>query len=436
MIRDRFGQPITTASPAAADAHVHAVDALLAADADVLARSEAALSLDPGFGLAHCVHARALAQQGRTGDSIAAARRARQLTAGASARERSHAEIVALTTEGESAAALALLREHLRGHPRDALPLSLALGVYGLLAFSGILDHHARQRDLLAGLARHFDADWWFDASLGWALVEAGEPARGIDLLERSLAARPRNANAAHGRAHGHYEQGEAQAGDAFLANWLPGYERSGVLHCHLSWHRAIFALQLGEPARALRLYQDGIRPGASMTLPMFTMIDGASFAWRAALHGHPLPRSELQALEAFLDERWRTPGIPFVNAHAALALAAAGGGDALATLITALENATGNVPPKAWTTAAQLCMAIAAHGTGDHRGASGRLAAWLPQAPRLGGSHAQRDVFIDTHIAALTASGETHAALAAMRRRAERRARHLDEAWLERLRG
>ena len=436
MIRDRFGQRLATTSQPAADAYVAALDALLAADPDVLEQSEAALQLDPGFGLAHSLHARALAQHGRTRDSIAAAERGRRLAAGASARERVHAEIVALATEGASAAALALLREHLREHPRDALPLSLALGVYGLLAFSGIVDHHARQRDLLAALAPHFKADWWFDASLGWAYVEAGEPAHGIDLLERSLATRPRNANAAHGRVHGHYEQGEPAAGDAFLANWLPGYDRRGVLHCHLCWHRAIFALQLGEPARALRLYQESIRPAVSLTLPMFTMIDGASLAWRTALHGHPLARAELEALVAFLGERWQRADIPFANTHAALILATAGETAALDALITELGAAAANRPQQpAWATATGLCEAIAAFGAGDHRGATQRLAPWLDQAPRLGGSHAQRDLFIDTHIAALLRHGADDAALHARRQRSAHRAPHLDEAWLARLR-
>lgn len=435
MIRDRFGQRLATASQPAADAYVAALDALLAADPDVLERSEAALRLDPGFGLAHSVHARALAQHGHTRDSIAAAERGRRLASGASARERVHAEIVTLATAGKSASAMALLREHLREHPRDALPLSLALGVYGLLAFSGIVDHHARQRDLLAALAPHFDADWWFDASLGWAYVEAGEPARGIDLLERSLATRPRNANAAHGRIHGYYEQGEAAAGDAFLAAWLPGYDRRGVLHCHLCWHRAVFALQLGEPARALRLYQEGIRPSVSQTLPMFTMIDGGAFAWRTALQGHPLARDELQELVAFLGERWQTADIPFANVHAALTLAAAGETAALNALIAELGTAAATRRQQpAWATAAALCSAIAAFGQGDHRGAAKRLETWLDQAARLGGSHAQRDVFIDTHIAALARQPAPDTALDAMRRRSQRRAPHLNEAWLARL--
>ena len=436
MIRDRFGQRLSTASPAAGEAYAKAMDALLAAAPECLNLSVAALQCDPGLAVAHSLHARALLLEGRTAEGIEAARRGRELVAGASARERVHAEIVALATEGSASAALALLREHLREHPRDALPLSLALGVYGLLGFSGVIDHHQRQRDLLESLAPHYESDWWFDASFGWACVEAGEHEKGMELLERSLQSQPLNANAAHGLAHGYYERGEARAGDAFLANWLRGCSRRCVLHCHLHWHRALFALQLGEPARALRLYREAIRPAASLSVPMFTMIDGASLAWRSALLGHPLPAAELQALEAFLEEGWRTAGIPFANVHAAMVLAAVERRGPLADLIASMSAATAAGRQPCGVAGVRLCEAVAAFAQGDHADAGEMLAHWAGQSPRLGGSHAQRDVFVDTRIAALLRSGSEAEAAKVLQARGRRRAAHLDAAWLERLRG
>jgi hypothetical protein len=55
--------------------------------------------------------------------------------------------------EGSAREALALVREHAAEHPRDALPPSLALGVFGLLEFSGRLAHHEAQLALLQELA-------------------------------------------------------------------------------------------------------------------------------------------------------------------------------------------------------------------------------------------------------------------------------------------
>jgi hypothetical protein len=149
---------------------------------------------------------------------------------------------------------LAVVREHIAEYPRDALPLSLALGVFGLLGFSGRRDHHEAQLALLEELAPRWGNEWWFLAYLGWAYIETGKVAKGPELVERSLAGNLRNAHAAHQRIHGFFEAGEPGGGAGFVENWLKGYDRAGPLHCHLSWHLALFELARGNAERARHL--------------------------------------------------------------------------------------------------------------------------------------------------------------------------------------
>src|SRR5207253_11419595 len=66
--------------------------------------------------------------------------RGRALRAGVTARERQHIDAIALAVAGAATEALAMVRSHAAEYPRDALPLSLALGVFGLLGFSGRRD--------------------------------------------------------------------------------------------------------------------------------------------------------------------------------------------------------------------------------------------------------------------------------------------------------
>ena len=434
MIQDRFDQPLTVASEAAAEAYVEALDLSFASEPGAAERIEEALAADPEFALAHCVRSRTLLLEGRNADARTAVQRARALAESATPREQAHVEIVARATEGDSAGALALLEAHANDHPRDALPLSLALGVYGLLGFGGFADFEERQVALLERVARHWSEDWWFDTFLGWAYVEVGDCARGIPLLDRALDARPTNANAAHARAHGYYEAGAPRAGDAFIEGWLPCYDRSAVLHCHLCWHRALFALQLGEPDRAMEIYRDGIRPSVSRTLPMFTMIDCAAFAWRAALQGHALHPEELEELAAFTDERFRKAGVPFANVHAAVALAIAGETQALDDLIEEVDAAVTAGRQPCGDVGLRLCRAFRAYARGDHAAADIAFAAVASQTARLGGSRAQRDLFVDTLIAGRLRSGARERALDALRTRLARRTPHLDEAWMGRL--
>ena len=179
--------------------------------------------------------------------------RAKTFRASVTAREQRHIDAIALAVEGAATEALALVRTHAAEYPRDALPLSLALEVFGLLGFSGQRDHHEMQLALVEELAPYWGDDWWFLGYLGWAYIETGEVALGTRLVERSLAANPRNAHAAHQRVHGFFELGDAAGGAGFVEAWLKDYDRAGHLHCHLSWHLALFELARGNVERAHR---------------------------------------------------------------------------------------------------------------------------------------------------------------------------------------
>lgn len=177
-----------------------------------------------------------------------------------------------MTIGGAAAEALAMVRVHAAEYPRDALPLSLALGVFGLLGFSGRRDHHEAQLALLEELAPHWPEDWWFTGYLGWAQIETGTVVAGTRLVERSLTLNPRNAHGAHQRVHGYFEGGDAAGGADFVEHWLAGYERTGHLHCHLSWHLALFELAGGNSERAKAIYVDSIRPSVAQSAPMLSL--------------------------------------------------------------------------------------------------------------------------------------------------------------------
>src|SRR6266567_3583722 len=257
---DRFGLTLTTSSDAAAGNYVRALDLMLSANIGGEALLDAALAADPEFGLAHIARARLLAVQARVAEARQAAEAARVLADRVTAREARHIETVALAIDGNGKRAMAMLEEHVAEYPRDALVLSLALGVFGLLGFSGRADFHEAQLALLESLAPRWDEDWWFLTYLGWARIELGDVALGADEVERALALNPRNAYAAHARAHGYYEAGDAAGGAGFIESWLPGYDRCSQLHGHLSWHQALCELALGNSGRARTLYAEAIR--------------------------------------------------------------------------------------------------------------------------------------------------------------------------------
>ena len=429
---DRFDLPVTAASAAAVADYVAALDLLLSANTGADALLERAIAADPEFALAHIAQARLLQLQARMEEARAAAARARALAERVSAREQRHIEAVALAIAGAASEALAQIRAHAAEYPRDALPLSLALGVFGLLGFSGRRDHHQAQLALLEELAPHWPEDWWFLGYLGWARIETGAIAAGTPLVERSLALNPRNAHGAHQRVHGYFEAGDAAGGADFVAHWLEDYERAGQLHCHLSWHLALFELARGNSERAKAIYVDSIRPSVAQSAPMLSLADLASFLWRWRIY-RTVPPLDAEWAEVAAHARRHFPkaGLAFADLHAALAEAAAGDGENLQERIAGLEHLVrdGRLPPGA--VAPALCVGAGAIARGDNRMAAQAFEAALADLPRIGGSHAQREVFEDSLIVAYLGSDQPAKAAALLRSRLARRPSVRDRGWL-----
>jgi hypothetical protein len=386
MLADRYGNPLSTASPAARDAYVAGVDLLLSANAGAEDAFRRALAADEGFAVAQAGLARTLQVHARVPEAKAATARARELAAGTSPREASHVAALAEVIEKGGDAALAKVRGHLADYPRDAMVLAPCTGVFGLIGFSG---RAGRERELLAlldGFADAYGEDWWFASVHAFALVETGEVDRALAAIERSLAQYDRNAHGAHIRAHVYYESGERAAGLRYLRDWWTPYEKEGQLHCHLSWHVALWELELGHPDAAWEVYAAHLHPGASWGPPINTLTDAASFLFRAELAGEPR-RPDLWRQVSQYAARWfAAPGVNFADVHAALAHAFAGDADALARLIAGAKGPAADL-------LAPLAQAFDALSRSAWAEAAATLAPMMDAHERIGGSRAQRDL-------------------------------------------
>jgi len=429
---DRFGLPLTTSSAAAAENYVRAVDLMLSANIGAEELLDAALASDPEFALAHIARARLLAVQARVAEAKTAAEAARALAGRVTAREARHIQTVALAIDGKGKEAMAMLEEHVAEFPRDALVLSLALGVFGLLGFSGRVDFHEAQLALLERLAPRWDENWWFLTYLGWARIELGDIASGALEVERALILNPRNAYAAHARAHGYYEAGDAESGARFVEGWLPGYDRKSQLHGHLSWHLALCELARGNAERARTLYADAIRPAVSHAPPLFNLADSASFLWRWQVYGEspPLDR-EWDEVAAHVQRFFPRAGMHFADLHAILSEAASSDDPGARQRIAQARELAGAGRLAQGPIVAELCAGTAAFARGDYALAADELGSALPELARVGGSHAQREVFEDTFIAAALAAGHHDKARARLAERLARRPSARDQRWL-----
>jgi pentatricopeptide repeat protein len=422
MFEDRGGLRLSTTSERAAEQYRLGVDAFLSASAGVEEAFESALAADPDFALGHAARARGLQARGVVPAAKEAIGRARALAAGVTPRERRHIEALSLAIDGDLTGGLALVREHLADTPRDALVLSLVTGVYSLVGASGRRDRDKLLRDLLDGVASAYVDDWWFLGMHGFACTESGSPAEGRRKIERSLALRPRNANAAHALAHVFYEEGDSLGGADFVNGWIPGYERTAQLHCHLSWHLSLFELGAGRGARALAVYEDSIRPGVARSAATGAVADSSAFLWRCQLWGVGPPALPWSEIRDFATRSFPRPSTAFAEAHIVMALAAAGDRAAVESRLAELRRMEREGRQPAGPVVADVAQGMAAYAWGDYAEAIRLIQPVFEEIVRVGGSRAQRDVFEQTLLSSYLRAGRVEDAEELFRQRLEGR--------------
>jgi tetratricopeptide (TPR) repeat protein len=386
MLTDRYGFALSTASAEARDAYVAGVDLALSANHGAEEAFRRAIAGDDGLAVAHAALARTLQIQAKAAEAKAAAARARELASGLPHREKSHAIALATTVDGGSVAGLAAVKEHLATYPRDAMVLAPCTGVFGLIGFSGRPGREAELLALLDPLAGAYGDDWWFTSAHAFAQVEVGLIDRALAAIERSLALNPRNANGAHIRAHVYYESGERPAGLAYLEEWWRDYPKQSLLHCHLSWHIALWLLELGRAQEAWAFYRAHLHPGASTGPPINTLTDAASFLFRAEMAGESRDPELWRELSQYAAQWFPSPGVAFADVHGALAHALAGNSEALAKIIDGARGPAKEI-------VAPISRAFRAIGSSDWAAASTELETVMAAHERVGGSRAQRDL-------------------------------------------
>jgi hypothetical protein len=434
MTRDRFDLPLTTASEAAAAAYRDGLDRILSAWSGAEQAMSRAVAEDPSFTLAHIGLARVHQIFGRGAEARASAGRARELAVNTTDRERGHVHVIASAIEGQPMKALAAAERHLEDYPRDALVLSMLLGAFGLYAFSGRPDHDAARLAICERHAAHYGEDWWFLSFRGWANTEAGNVNVGLQQSERALALRRENGHAAHALAHAYFEQGDAASGGKFLSGWLPAHDRASFLNGHLTWHLALLVLETDDCQGALKIYQEQIRPSVSDAPLINVVTDGASLLWRLALDGRDISRSHWDEIAEFGDRRLPHAGAHFMDLHCVLAAAAMGDDARLNRRLSELErlHADGRLAPGA--TALELCRGVRAFAAGDDREAIRILEPLMPEVVRIGGSHAQRELWEDTLIMACLRARQAEKARKLIDGRLHRRPSARDRRWLSAL--
>jgi hypothetical protein len=187
-----------------------------------------------------------------------------------------------------------------------------------------------------------------------------------------------------------------------------------------------MFELHRGNYARALAVFERDVLVSAN---PRLGMIDGSALLWRFTLDDQPFPARAWRAL-ADLAERVSRPGFVFGEIHAALAYAASGDTAALDRLRDALRALDAKGHPIAGPVVLPMVEGAAAFVAGDHAGALAHLEPVEAEFHRVGGSHAQWELFEETMVVCYLRLGRHEDARRLLARRLAHRASPRDLRW------
>lgn len=377
---DRLGLALTAASGEAARAFDDTVWEYVSFGRDPGSKLKRALQADPQMPMALCLqgyffHLMALPSLATKAGSVFSSLKNNST---ATSRERAHIAALGEWCDGELERTCEVFEGILKEHPRDILALKLANYLYFYMGDAkGV-------RDGPAGVLPHWDGGVpgysHVLALHAFGLEETGDHAAAERVGRRAAELNPADPWAVHAVAHVMEMQDRTAEGAAWIEGLVPHWDTANFFRFHLWWHLALLRWSEGRPDEALRLYDERVWAGGSAE--NLSLCNDISLLARLELVGANVgPRWD--AAVAVVQGQAGGSVLAFVDAHYALALGE----------VPALHERGTNARVLGKVGRA-ACEAAAAWRRKDYKRVSAQLAPLRGELWRIGGSHAQRDLF------------------------------------------
>lgn len=395
---DAFGSQHAVDHPVAGHAFAAAVGALAGHRPDAAAHLAVALEAEPALTAAHALAGLAgivLAGKDQLADAAIRLQRSRaalERNGGGTAFERALVGALDHAVAGRLRAAADGLDDFLYRDPSAFLAAKLS---HALRFMTGDVDGMVSLTARLSLECPRSNAGYGYLLGChAFGLEEIGRLHEAERVGRAALAVEADDAWALHAVAHVFETRGQTAEG----ITWLEAH-RNVWSHCnnfarHVAWHLALFSLEAGDHDAVLAIYDRDIGCGLSGDFRDFA--NAASMLWRMRQLGIDAGSERWAALADIASDHARNATLVFAQLHYLIALIGAGrlheAGD-LAEDIHDHGRANTDQANVARNVGAELAFTLlqAARG-GSSEVSMGFLARRLN---RLGGSHAQRDVFL-----------------------------------------
>ncbi len=243
-----------------------------------------------------------------------------------------------------------------------------------------------------------------------FAVEESGDFTLAERLGREALEHEPEDAWGLHAVTHVYEMTGRIRGGIDWIERTRPCWTGCNNFAGHLAWHLALFRLEQGDHAAVLDIYDREVRPRPSEDFR--DMANAVSLLWRLAQHHVPLG-DRWRELADIARRRAEDTSLIFASLHQLLALAAVGdvaGARAIAAAIGhAAETRHGEQGDAAALVGVPLARAVIAAIT--DRPITEDFPSLAARLPAIGGSNAQRDVFLRTLALIATTAGDRQTA-------------------------
>ncbi|GMG81029.1 tetratricopeptide repeat protein [Paralimibaculum aggregatum] len=340
---------------------------------------------------------------------------------GGSRRERAYVIALGAWLAGRPRHAAEILSGVLTAAPEDALALKLDHSLRFLLG-----DRRGMLREAAAALPAYGPDHPLAGYALGchaFALEEMGAYALAEQAGRHGLERTPDDAWGLHAVAHVYDMTAQNETGIAWLEGQTARWAHCNNFGAHLWWHLGLFHLDRGEIDRVLELYDSHVR--AEHTDDYRDIANGASMLVRLEIEGIEVG-DRWEELAALAAGRVEDGAVVFADLHYLLAL---GGGERdaeaerlLARLAADAARREHDMHEVAAVAGHPAAVGLVAFRAGDYATAFERLRGVRCDMQRIGGSHAQRDVFSRLMIEAGIRAGRWAEAESEIRARVQRR--------------
>ena len=411
MITDQHGLETTAANEQAVIHFDRVISEYLALGRDTGTHLKAAFAADPDFLMVHVTRGYFFllfanrAVEPKVKQAVESARKSMR-ERGATARERLHVAALDAWLRENTVQATALWEQILIEHPTDALALRLA-------HYTHFYDGDSRHmRDSTARVLYAWSEsvpDYGYVCGMhAFGLEEDGVYDEAEIWGRRAVEMNSNDPWAIHAVAHVYDMTGRYREGVEWLKGLRGAWNQANNFRYHLWWHRALLHLELGQFDEALGLYDQEVRSDTQST-DYLDIANATSLLWR------------LDDAGIDVGDRWRELGekselrigdhlLAFADTHYMLALAADGRDDAaermLASMRAFARRQTPSQAPVVAEVAVPACKALLAASQGAYDRAVDLMLPVRYSLWRLGGSHAQRDLFAQFLIQAALKSG------------------------------